>query len=384
MNYKKLLCCLMGTVLFLECFNGTKTLADNEYGDTLLLEEDDFDSPEEYEEYLAANPSIKRQQYTEVLKPVFSPIPGMTDVTYNHYVSASASLAYTIVGLPLDNVIQKTYIASNYIYVLQRTGANSYLSRCSISGTTATHIDHMILENFGHTQTLEYYTHNENAYFWVGCNANDLYDKKWAKQLGRIKYVANSSVSYTSIYRFSSLSYANENGTSFGTIKRADAALSSDGTTLLLWVQDTTGEIQYSSYDAEELNDILDDLVQAGGQKYISFSNDDVAEACFGSFRQSGDNRVLPNGSCQGVEINDADSIFIIGGNTGETPKMAKLIGSGSSYSNSYLATISNNSFNTQTETEGIQLKGNYIYFGISDHNTGADKIYSIPKSVFN
>jgi len=74
----------------------------------------------------------------------------------------------------------------------------------------------------------------------------------------------------------------------------------------------------------------------------------------------------------------------IIGGNTGETPKIAKLIGSGSTYTYSYLATISHTSFGSNSETEGIQLKGTNIYFGIYDKSLGTNKIYYISKSLFD
>ena len=42
------------------------------------------------------------------------------------------------------------------------------------------------------------------------------------------------------------------------------------------------------------------------------------------------------------------------------------------------------NNFGGSAESEGIQLKGDYVYFGISDKQS-SDKacIYSIPKSAF-
>ena len=42
------------------------------------------------------------------------------------------------------------------------------------------------------------------------------------------------------------------------------------------------------------------------------------------------------------------------------------------------------NNFGGNAESEGIQLKGDYVYFGISDKQS-SDKacIYSIPKSAF-
>ena len=50
----------------------------------------------------------------------------------------------------------------------------------------------------------------------------------------------------------------------------------------------------------------------------------------------------------------------------------------------SCLVTATHNNFGGNAESEGIQLKGDYVYFGISDKQS-SDKacIYSIPKSAF-
>ena len=207
----------------------------------------------------------------------------------------------------------------------------------------------MVLKNFGHGQTLEWFEHNSKAYFWVTCKANEAYDFKWGTQIGRIQYkpTDKKGIDYTEIPRFSHMSYANKSGTSIGEVKRVDAALSSNG-------------------------------------KKICFTASAVKAACYGSFRQSGSNRVLPNGSCQGLEFSDGDSIYIIGGAAGQKPGIAKLTGSGSSYKYSCLVTATHNNFGGNAESEGIQLKGDYVYFGISDKQS-SDKacIYSIPKSAF-
>ena len=74
----------------------------------------------------------------------------------------------------------------------------------------------------------------------------------------------------------------------------------------------------------------------------------------------------------------------IIGGAAGQKPGIAKLTGSGSSSKYSCLVTATHNNFGGNAESEGIQLKGDYVYFGISDKQS-SDKacIYSIPKSAF-
>lgn len=333
-----------------------------------ILEKDDFDTPEEYQKYLETHPKVQTQQ---------------SRASANKNVKATATLRYKITGLPSGAAIQKTYIGTTYIYVIQRSGSNSLLSRCLIDGTTATYQDHMVLKNFGHGQTLEWFEHNSKPYFWVTCKANEAYTTKWGIQIGRLQYEAGKTVDYTEIPRFSHMSYANKSGTSIGEVKRVDAGLSSNRKKIFFWVMDNTGEIQYSFYNTDKLNAELDKK-ESEESKFVPCTSSAVKAACYGSFRQSGSDRVLPNGSCQGLELSDGDSIYILGGNVGETPKIAKLTGSGSSYSYSYLATISHSNFGSGTESEGIQLKGDYVYFGISDKTrTDRSCIYSIPKSAF-
>lgn len=337
-----------------------------------ILEKDDFENPEDYQKYLESHPQLQKQQSRLAAR-----------ASANKNVKAKATLKYKITGLPSTAAIQKTYIGSTYIYVIQRSGSNSYLSRCVINGTTATYQDHMYLKNFGHGQTLEWFEHNSKPYFWVTCKANESYDIKWGTQIGRLQYEAGRTIDYTEIPRFSHLSYANKSGTSIGEVKRVDAAMSSNGNKIMFWVMDNTGEIQYSFYNTEKLNAVLD-KAESKSSKYIPCTSSAVKAACSGSLRQSGSNRVLPNNSCQGLEFTDADSIYVIGGAAGDTPKIAKMTGSGSNYKYACLTTVTHSNFGSSAEAEGIQLKGDYVYFGISDKSK-SDRacIYSIPKSVF-
>ena len=115
-----------------------------------ILEQDDFDTLEEYQKYLETHPKVQTRQ---------------SRVSANKNVKAAATLRYKIKGLTSTAAIQKTYIGSTYIYVLQRKNADTILSRCLINGTTATYQDEMVLKNFGHGQTLEWFEHNSKAYF---------------------------------------------------------------------------------------------------------------------------------------------------------------------------------------------------------------------------
>lgn len=117
-----------------------------------IMEEDDFDTPEEYRKYLEEHPEQQVETYA-------------AKASANHNVKATATLRYKIQNLPSKNAIQKTYIGSTYIYVIQRVGANSLLSRCTINGNLATRKDYMTLKNFGHGQTLEWFEHKSKPYF---------------------------------------------------------------------------------------------------------------------------------------------------------------------------------------------------------------------------
>lgn len=384
----KIMLCLAMAIVLTVCYvmpsqaanesKNTETADTNEDLDTHvddgvpgIMEEDDFDTPEEYRKYLEEHPEQQVETYA-------------AKASANHNVKATATLRYKIQNLPSKNAIQKTYIGSTYIYVIQRVGANSLLSRCTINGNLATRKDYMTLKNFGHGQTLEWFEHKSKPYFWVTCKGNTAYDNYWGTQIGRLEYEAGQTIDYTSICRFSHLSYANKSGKSFGSVKRVDAALSSDKTKLLFWVQEKSkGEIQYSYYNTAKLNAALDKK-EKEASKYVPCTDASIKAACYGSFRQTGSNRVLPNGSCQGLEFSDATSIYVIGGNVGETPRIAKMTGSGANYKYSYLATISHGNFGKSTETEGIQLKGNLVYFGICDKSKADPAcIYSINKSAF-
>lgn len=385
---RKIMLCLAMAIVLTVCYvmpsqaanesKNTETADTNEDLDTHvddgvpgIMEEDDFDTPEKYRKYLEEHPEQQVETYA-------------AKASANHNVKATATLRYKIQNLPSKNAIQKTYIGSTYIYVIQRVGANSLLSRCTINGNLATRKDYMTLKNFGHGQTLEWFEHKSKPYFWVTCKGNTAYDNYWGTQIGRLEYKAGQTIDYTSICRFSHLSYANKSGKSFGSVKRVDAALSSDKTKLLFWVQEKSkGEIQYSYYNTAKLNAALDKK-EKEASKYVPCTDASIKAACYGSFRQTGSNRVLPNGSCQGLEFSDATSIYVIGGNVGETPRIAKMTGSGANYKYSYLATISHGNFGKSTESEGIQLKGNLVYFGICDKSKADPAcIYSINKSAF-
>lgn len=327
------------------------------------MSEDDFPDPKDWAAYLEEHP----EEATMLLDEGYP----------DEHMHVTPELAYTIKNLPSTRVIQQFFVDGEYLYATQRVAADGFeadlrLSRCLINEEekTAVYQDHMILQNFGHGQTLEIYTHEEKQYLLVACKANTEYSNAWALQVGRIQYEAGKTISdYTKIPRFSDLMYANKDSSYFGSVKRVDAALSTDGSKLMIWAQDVNNNIQYSIYRADVMNAYLDmaDLLTS---KYITFKNDRLLKlACQTSFTQSGVEILLPNGSNQGIEVADDSSIYVAGANIGETPQIAVMTpqnGVYSCYSN--LITLVHDDFDSQTEMEGIQLTHTGIYFGVVNH----------------
>lgn len=193
----------------------------------IVASRDDFKSEANYYDYLRTHPNVKTVDSIPTSKGAFASIS-----TKN----VPAAKEYTITGLESPNVVQKSYIGSEYIYTIQEKGDSDItLSRCLINGNTATKQDSMTLTEFGHSQTLEEFEHNGQYYFWIACGGTQKSgDYYWAREIGRLKYKAGDEIHYTEIPRISSISYANAEGQSLGPIERTDAALSSTTNRLMV------------------------------------------------------------------------------------------------------------------------------------------------------
>lgn len=340
------------------------------------MSKDDFDTPEEWYQYLEEHPEES--------------VVGFANGYPEEHMHVTPELGYTIKGLKSTKVIQAIYLDEEYLYVTQRVAASGFsgdtrVTRCTLDkeNKVATYKDQMILRNFGHGQTLEFYAYKEKTYMWISCKANTAYSNAWALQFGRLEYQPGADISdYTQIPRFSDLAYANKNAEKFGDIKRIDVALSTDESKLLLWSQDVNNNVQYSIYRTDVLNAYLD-MMELFDSKYISFSNNEVLQRAYlNSFTQYGSEVVLPNGSNQGIELADDSTIYIAGGNTGEIPQIAmmKPNGDGTYPSYSTLITLTHESFDEKTETEGMQLTHTGIYLGVVSHKDKSEQyIYYIP-----
>lgn len=381
------------------------SVSSTSFADEIIIDNDDISISNNEIEYFADDYSTN-----ERLQPYLS---GFLTSNFeinlaqpNKTINLRATKAYTVNGLPVEKHIQKSYVGSKYIYVSQSDDKITYLSRYTINGATATYKDHMVLNGFGHNQTLEVYNHNGKTYILIGCKANT--DSKWGTsyytmQVGRIQYSPGTTISkYTKIARIVRLDCANTSATPFDTIdttskdyieekvnnvvKRMDAALSSDKTKLVLAVRSIYGKIQYSYYNFNTINNLLDS-VDGESVNYISCVNNiSIKNACYFSCVQTGNQRVLPNSSCQGIDFTNAYSVYIAGGVGGQQPKIAKMIKNNSGgYTYSYCINVTNTISGELPEIEGIQNATDYLYFVLCPSKKSTSEcIYSLDKSVID
>lgn len=287
-------------------------------------------------------------------------------------VNASATLAYNIKSLKHNLAIQKSYIASSYVYVTQRSGGTVYLSRCLINGSDATYQDEMTLTNCGHGQTLDMYTYNGINYLYVSSKADPSTTYYWSLQVARLQYSAGATYDYTSLRRFTYMNYANKTGTSLGTTYRVDGGGNSTHT--VFRVQTAEGTVTWSVYDTVALNQLLD------GNTQVQMNSAGAVNACLYSFTQSGSDIIRPNGSFQGVDLLGSTEIYTSGGGEGDVPSIAMITNTGAYASLVQITNVGNH------EIEGVQNKNGNVYFVIVPdpvNKQSTQKIYYVSDLIF-
>jgi hypothetical protein len=353
-----------------------------------LRDVDDFESEEAYKKYLEFQGISCKDSNNAI-------------ATYSSVKKVEAKLGIKLKGLKPDAnkpeieqamslPIQTFYMGSSYVYIVQKSGSTVYLSRMEYSTDKkeATFKDKMILKKFGHCQTLQYFEWKNKPYFLMTCKddggAHTNEDGRayyWATELARVQYEPKKSYDYMHFKRLCQLSKANTEGTAIGTPKRCDGALSSDKKTLLVWCKTTQNKMQFARYNLNDVNKALDN----SDKMYVSCGS--LKEKCLASYTPSA-NEVFGNvesSSMQGLELNDANNTYIANGANSKNKYIIKL-GKTAKFSSAIGISNSNLVAKTNTEIEGLQLKGDNVYFGICNHNEkgqGIQYIYYVSKNVF-
>jgi hypothetical protein len=359
--------------------------------DQLVMNRDDFDSDEAMEHYFKDHSEAPRQAYDAYKEEISASHQQKITISSQ---AATGSQVYSLHDLYSEHVVQSAYVGTSYLYTTQQVdnseGAYQIITRFPLNGSSLKAQDYMTLGRFGHGETLQWFDHNGKDYFWVVAKATRVDNPTasgfdWGTQIARIQYQAGASVDYTDVPRFSSINRANNLGTSFGTLKRCEAALSSSRVHLLIWSMNTSNTVQFAYYNAEGLNDILD-TQEAQASKYISAGDPSVVSLCVSSYQSSDFYNAVKYQSVQGIEFSDGQAIYISSGGTGKTPVIQK--GNwGTTYFIPYAVAIEGGALSNpavnQVETEGIQLKGDYVYLNVSLHSDNSKLIFTVPKSVF-
>ena len=136
------------------------------------------------------------------------------------------------------------------------------ISRCQYSAEYDAYkpVDHMLLKNVGHGQTIDVYNYNGKKYLMISCGSKGTSKSTlwWSTQIGRIEYKAGAFVNNSEIKRLTYLNYSNKKTKRFGTTMRVDAALTPDKQTLVIWKINEKGKSEYSGYKFSVVNKEFD------------------------------------------------------------------------------------------------------------------------------
>lgn len=324
----------------------------------VILDRDDFQSDDEYEEYLSLKPTeeIISPMTMADLTPTKNPIA--SNINYNFDFS-NADSNNAIQNFCFDSTGSIIYVTQN---ASEKDGYNGtankgdvILSRCRLNGSTIQFLDSMILKNVGHGQTLEMYTYSSKTYFLISCDENQVGTTYWSTQIGRVQYKSNTTITSSNINRLNYLSYANKNMVSDDAVKRCDAAISADSNLLLIWCKLDNDHIQYSCYDFNVINKQLNTATK------VSFKNNTTLnKAIKYSILQKGSSKIFPQSSFQGIEVTNNGNMYISSGKITDKPWLCNVSKKG--VWNSTIQVKFPNVTNT-FEMEGIKIRGSYLYF---------------------
>ena len=312
---------------------------------------------------------------------------------YNQTVYQNNS-KYIIKNLPVDNAIQKTYVGSTFIYVLQRVGNDIYFSRYYKTTGEPTDIEtkdgifngrskFMLLRGFGHPQSLEWFSYNNKAYFWICCGGKNFGNASnpvyWSTEIARIQYTVGATVNSSACNRLINVEYADTkgDGTNFGVLKRVDMALSSDKSELCIWSRDTSAHDRFTFYNTSKLNKALD------VKNARSCRSKDVKAACK-SYATINNIPGLATQSVQGIELTNNSNVYVASGDRNNLKQIVKVNEKAKLQGKKNLTTPAELSAGN-SEIEGLQISGDYLLFGIvglTNLQQQEQYIYQINKSA--
>lgn len=286
--------------------------------------------------------------------------------TNNTVDVSSSDIKYTVDFGTNTHAVQNFYVNGSDLYTSQRYDGYVKITYFRIQNNVPYFQNEMWLEDAGHGQTLEVYTYDGETYLLVSLKEYLDGDNVWSIQIGRVKYTPctqSNAIKYTDCKRFVQLTYANEDNISFGTIKRVDAAISSDNSTILIWKRNIDNNNEMTGYDFNAFNEALSNAES----NYVSFKNNATMQSNVEfSFNDEGVVNSIPS-SVQGVELsnekNGLHSIYISSGD--EKNGDIKIYRFNSNGTKKAEKKITHTDFMNENllEIEGIHIVGNTLQF---------------------
>lgn len=373
------------------------------YDGDVIWGEEDFESTEDYQEYLRsiggyAPYSFRNDRIMtfnlEKGKELYCELECQIDAMPDTYAinESQNSIVLELKGRAFQNFC----LTDNYLYATQHAGKDTYLlrfKRNKVKGEKAAFKDAMLLKGFGHGQSLQKFTEGNSSYFLLTCRPFSIATEKvpkglkitdWGTEIACIQYKGNTIINYENDkgekfglmknleYATNKVDMKTNKRKSFGTIVRVDLGLYSNKT-LILWKRKANMEVQIVTYDFKEMKKRL-----SIEHKIIDFSNVNINTNAYTCFK--GRKFVSPNGSMQGIDIYGSD-IYISSGDQCKSMKLClsrlkvskkKIIGMKDEIKIKEIAEIAAGS-KMSMEVEGVQItkKKVFVCFTPCNQNDG-------------
>ncbi len=309
------------------------------------------------------------------------------------FQDAAAATSYTKLANPVmtlknlgtTRAVQQFYFyndkeGNRYVFTTQRVTSNVYLSRCLVSedGLTATRLDYVILQNFGHGEALAVAEYDGQVYVYVNSNSitdttDALYtDTYWARNVSRFIYTPDASSStgakITDEKRLTEFVYATSTGGALYSGSRCFRmafGVSPNSDRIMFWIKlkkDSTYKQFLCCYSFSALN------------KALSAASSTVSMSTMGSnlLAKIEYDGALPNGSMQGMCLTGSNTLYFSGGSSSQTPMVYKYTYTSSSITLKEIWTVSEKA-NVEIET-AYMLNGAFYCIFIDDTTSSGKK----------
>ncbi len=277
---------------------------------------------------------------------------------------------------------------SRYVFVTQRVSSTLYLSRCLIAndGLSATCIDYITLEGYGHGESLAVSEYNNQVYVLLACDAvTDVADSLyttyfWGRNVARFIYTPDASsktgAKATDVKKLTDFTNASANGSALhsgGSVTRLVFSVSPNSDRIMFWlkIKNSSSTKQFlCCYTLSALHSALS--ASSGSVSMKNMNSHQLAQINY-----SGE---LPNDSMQGIGLDGSSTLYISGGSASQTPTVHKYSYTSSSCTLKEVWTVPSKA---NTEIESAYMLNDSFYCVLID-DTSADgkknktKIYTL------